>query len=287
MNKIIDGRKIARDVLAKVKKEIVFLKKRFGKRPKLVFVMVSPTKRDALLYANMQRKAAAEAGIAFDTRVFPKKISAGRLIDGIKKLDSDGNVTAIIVQHPLPRGIDRSAVSAISPEKDAEGIHPRNLGKLFRKEGLIVPCTGGAVMKILSARKIDLYGKDVVILGHSPIVGKPLSVMMLNEDATTSVCHIGTAEKGDVRSYTRKADVLVVAVGKPRMVKRNWIKKGAVVIDVGINAGPRGTVVGDVDYKDVLSKASLITPVPGGVGPVTVSILMRNVLRAFKAQCGV
>jgi methylenetetrahydrofolate dehydrogenase (NADP+)/methenyltetrahydrofolate cyclohydrolase len=138
-------------------------------------------------------------------------------------------------------------------------------------------------MKILSENEVDLYGKEVVIIGHSVIVGKPLSLMMLNETATTTVCHIGTSEKGDLASHARRADVLVVAVGKPEMVKGDWIKPGAIVIDVGINH-VGGKIVGDVDFSQAKEKASVITPVPGGVGPITVAILMRNVSRAFKKQ---
>ena len=248
--------------------------------PKLVSVSVGRS-GDAEIYVNMQRKAADFTGIEFSTLELEPSISQRELAGQIEKLNADRTVSAIIVQKPLPGGIDHSAVAAsIAPDKDAEGIHPLNLGRIFRRQADIVPCTPGAVMKILSERGVDLYGREVVIIGHSAIVGKPLSMMMLNEMATTTVCHIGTHEKGDLISHIGKADVLVVAVGKAEMVKGAWIKPGAVVVDVGINK-VAGGVVGDVEFDEAAEKASLITPVPGGVGPVTVSVLMRNVLRAY------
>ncbi|MBU1894742.1 MAG: bifunctional 5,10-methylenetetrahydrofolate dehydrogenase/5,10-methenyltetrahydrofolate cyclohydrolase, partial [Candidatus Omnitrophica bacterium] len=248
--------------------------------PKLVSLSVGYSE-DAEIYMNMQKKVSDYVGVEFVSQKLSADTSQDELIEQIKKLNLDSTVTSIIVQKPLPENIDHNiAVSSILPEKDAEGITPYNLGRIFRKEADIVPCTPGAVMKILKSCNVDLYGKEVVIIGHSAIVGKPLSLMMLNETATVTVCHVGTAEKGNIIAHTRKADILIVAVGKAAMVKPDWIKEGAVVIDVGINK-VEDKIQGDVDFLETEKKASIITPVPGGVGPVTVSILMRNVLRAY------
>jgi methylenetetrahydrofolate dehydrogenase (NADP+)/methenyltetrahydrofolate cyclohydrolase len=285
MAEIIDGRRMAEDIRGGIKKEIDAVRETSGRTPKLVSIMAGIDK-DAELYVSAQGKTAKSVGIDFVSFCFKDDVTQDELINKIDELNSDASVTAIIVQHPLPSGIDHDkVVSVIRPEKDAEGIHPYNLGRLFRKDADLVPCTPGAVMKILNLKGVDLYGKDVVIIGRSAIVGKPLSLMMLNESATTTVCHTGTYKKGDITGYTGKADILVVAMGKPGIVKADWVKEGAVVIDVGIN-NVSGRIVGDVDFDDVSKKASLITPVPGGVGPVTVSILMRNVLRSYRLQYG-
>ncbi len=283
MAELIDGREIARQINAAVKENILKIRSSAGRPPRLVS-LIAGGGEDAEIYVNMQKRTAGLVGVEFSTRTLGADISQDGLAEEIEKLNSDRDVTAIIVQKPLPEGIDHAtAVSRIMPEKDAEGLHPHNLGRLLRRDADIVPCTPGAVMKMLRVRGIDLYGKEVVIIGHSAIVGKPLSLMMLNEMATTTVCHIATAKKGKLQAHAKGADVLVVAVGKPEMVRGDWIAEGAVVIDVGINrVGDR--IVGDVKFSEAAEKASLITPVPGGVGPVTVSILMRNVLRAYRNQ---
>jgi methylenetetrahydrofolate dehydrogenase (NADP+)/methenyltetrahydrofolate cyclohydrolase len=283
MSLLIDGKKIAKKIDATVKEELSKLSGCANFPPKLVSLVVG-RQEEAEIYVKMQERMAKEIGINFETRNLDEHIGQAGLAEEIDKLNEDSSVTAIMVQKPLPEGVDYSStISGILPEKDAEGIHPYNLGKILRGEADIVPSTPGAVMKILRVNGVDLYGKEVVIVGHSAIVGKPLSIMMLNESATTTVCHIGTSEKGDLVSHIKKADVLVVAVGKPEMVKGSWIKEGAIVIDVGIN-NVDGNLVGDVDFEGAKKKAAIITPVPGGVGPVTVAILMRNVLRAFRNQ---
>jgi methylenetetrahydrofolate dehydrogenase (NADP+)/methenyltetrahydrofolate cyclohydrolase len=283
MAKVIDGREIAHSINEKVKEGIKHLRPSAGAQPKLVSITAGQSK-DAEIYVNMQKKAAELVGIEFVPRELGANITKEALREEIERLNTDSEVTAIIIQKPLPEGVDHdSLVAGIRPEKDAEGIHPYNLGKILRKEADIVPCTPGAVMKILRTEKVDLYGREVVIIGHSAIVGKPLSMMMLNEMATTTVCHIGTYEKGELAVHAKRADILIVAVGKAGLVGGDWVKEGAVVIDVGINKA-RGGIVGDVKFDEVSRKASIITPVPGGVGPVTVSILMRNVFRAYKNQ---
>jgi len=280
---LINGKDIAKRIMLSVASELGELKASLGHIPKLVSISVGKH-HDAEIYINMQQKAADEIGIEFERLKLNKNISQNELIAKIEELNKDKTATAVIVQQTLPEGIDHYRVTShITPRKDAEGIHPYNLGKIFRRDADIVPCTPGAVMKIVDVLGTGLYGKEVVIVGHSDIVGKPLSLMMLNETATTTVCHIGTSEKGDIKAHTRRADILVVAVGKAEMVKADWVKHGAVVVDVGINKAG-GKIVGDVDFNEVSKKAGAITPVPGGVGPITVSILMRNIMRAYKTQ---
>jgi methylenetetrahydrofolate dehydrogenase (NADP+) / methenyltetrahydrofolate cyclohydrolase len=278
--KIIDGRRIAKEMSDSVRDKIKELYASSSLRPRLVSLSVGKDEGSDI-YINMQSRLASEVGIEYSLRELADTASYEDILDEIRKLNADSSVTSVIVQKPLPEGIchDR-IVSALDPEKDAEGIHPLNLGKILRMEARIVPCTPGAVMKVLTSEAVDLFGKEVVIIGHSAIVGKPLSLMMLNALATTTVCHIGTYERGLIEEHSRRADILVVAVGKANMVKGSWVKKGAVVIDVGINRS-EGKIVGDVDVAEVSGKASLITPVPGGVGPVTVAILMRNVYRSY------
>ena len=282
MSERIGGKIIAEEINLSVKKKIKEISSQ-DRSPKLVSLTVGESE-DADIYVNMQKKAAAFVGVNFVNLRLENGITQENLFDLTRELNSDKSVTSVIVQKPLPDGFDHDRiVSSILPEKDAEGIHPYNLGKILRREADIVPCTPGAIMKILTVKNVNLFGKEVVIIGHSAIVGKPLSLMMLNEMATTTVCHIGTFEKGDLKAHARRADILVVAVGKAGLIKGDWIKEGAIVIDVGINKMD-GKIVGDVMYPEVTKKAALITPVPGGVGPVTVSILMRNVLRSYMEQ---
>ena len=279
--KIIDGRLIAREMSNSVRDKIEGLYRASGVRPRLVSLSAGRNEGSDI-YVNMQSRLAREVGIEFSIVELPVTVSQEDILCRIKALNKDDSVTSVIVQKPLPEGINHDKmVASLDPEKDAEGIHPYNLGKILRMEAQIVPCTPGAVMKVLHSEGVDLFGKEVVIIGHSAIVGKPLSLMMLNALATTTVCHIGTHEKGDLKEHCRRADIIVVAVGKANMVKKDWVKPGAVVVDVGINRVDN-KIVGDVDFSSVSEKTSLITPVPGGVGPVTVAILMRNVYRSYK-----
>ncbi|MDD5633815.1 MAG: bifunctional 5,10-methylenetetrahydrofolate dehydrogenase/5,10-methenyltetrahydrofolate cyclohydrolase [Candidatus Omnitrophica bacterium] len=285
MAELIDGKGIAQGLNLKIQKEIAEIKAKTGFSPKLVSFLIGKSE-PAEFYVNMQKKVSEFIGIEFENHKLTGDESQDLVIENVRRFNSDKSVTAIIVQKPLPTGMDHGMiVSAIDPAKDAEGVHPYNLGQIFRRRAEIIPSTPGAVMAILKAEGVDLYGKEVVIIGHSSIVGKPLSLLLLNEMATTTVCHIATHEKGTLKSHAEKADVLIVAVGKAEMVKGDWIKPGAVVIDVGINE-VGGKIVGDVKFSEASKKASLITPVPGGVGPVTVSVLMKNVLKIYRKQNG-
>ncbi|MCK5450308.1 MAG: bifunctional 5,10-methylenetetrahydrofolate dehydrogenase/5,10-methenyltetrahydrofolate cyclohydrolase [Candidatus Omnitrophica bacterium] len=282
MAEIINGKAIASKINEKVKSEIDKISASGG-MIKLASLMVGKSKSSEI-YVKMQRKTAELVGIEFVTSVLDEGVTQDEIIEAIEKLNAEETVTAIIVQNPLPEGIRHDKIiSKISPGKDAEGLHPYNLGKILRREADILPCTPGAIMKMLRLQNIDLYGKEVVIIGDSPIVGKPLSLMMMNEMATTTVCNIATSERGDLSRHARGAEIIVVAVGKAEMVRGDWVSPGTIVIDVGINKTDKG-IVGDVCFEEVLEKAAALTPVPGGVGPVTVSILMRNVLRAYKDQ---
>jgi len=213
-------------------------------------------------------------------------ISQGELTDFIEKLNKDKDVTAVIVQLPLPKQINSRIIPEfIDAKKDAEGMNPVNLGKVLLADHTIAPCTPLAVMELLKLSGVNLYGKEAVVVGHSEIVGKPLSLMLLKEFATTRVCHIATGERGSLADHVKEAEILVVAVGKAGLVKGEWIKKKAIVIDVGINrVGDK--LVGDVEFDEAARRAGFITPVPGGVGPLTVTMLMKNVIEAYKVQNG-
>ncbi|MDD4956731.1 MAG: bifunctional 5,10-methylenetetrahydrofolate dehydrogenase/5,10-methenyltetrahydrofolate cyclohydrolase [Candidatus Omnitrophica bacterium] len=283
MATIIDGREIARRIKEEVRAHVDGITTSGAPAPRLVSLS-SGAGDDAEIYIKMQQRAAEQVGIEFVRKDLGENARMADMMAEVKELNADKGTTAIILQKPLPfNGEHNRIVACVAPEKDAEGLHPFNLGKILRKEADIVPCTPGAVMHILKVSGVELYGKEVVIVGHSEIVGKPLSLMMLNQGATTTVCHIATAEAGTLTEHTQGAEILVVAVGKAGLVKENWVSKGAVVVDVGINSVD-GVITGDVDFEDVSRKASVITPVPGGVGPVTVAILMRNVLRAYLRQ---
>jgi methylenetetrahydrofolate dehydrogenase (NADP+)/methenyltetrahydrofolate cyclohydrolase len=185
---------------------------------------------------------------------------------------------------PLPKQIDYKIISSfIAPEKDAEGMHPANLGKVLLGKAKIIPCTAKSAFTLVKSTGVKLYGKEVVVVGHGEIAGKPLSLLFLEEFATTTVCHIGTSEAGKLVEHVKRAEILVVAVGKAGLIKGEWIKDGAIVIDVGINR-VEGKVVGDVEFEEAEKRASWITPVPGGVGPLTVTMLMQNLIEATKLQ---
>ncbi len=211
-------------------------------------------------------------------------ITESSLIDFIQKLNADEAVSGIIIQMPLPETIDYKKISQfILPSKDIDGMHPSNIGKIISGQAKILPCTAAAVMELVNESGIDLYGKEVVVVGHSEIVGKPIALLLLDRFATVTVCHIGTSKAGKLEEHVRRAEVLIVAVGKAGLIKGEWIKEGAVVIDVGINRVD-GKIVGDVEFDEAQKRASFITPVPGGVGPLTVTILMRNLAEAAKSQ---
>ena len=279
MAKLLEGKPVAERIKEQIKQDVQLLKT----KPVLASVQVGDN-AGAEAYAKSQNKVASGLGIEYQFHKLPQDISERSLIDFIEKLNADRFVNGIIVQMPLPQHIDYKKISQyIYPDKDVEGMHPSNIGKLLFGKAQIIPCTPAAVMELLAETGVDLYGKETVIVGHSEIVGKPLSLLLLDKFATVGVCHIGTSKAGKLQEHVSKAEVLVVAVGKAGLIKGEWIKDGAVVVDVGINR-VNDKIIGDVEFEAAQMRASWITPVPGGVGPLTVTMLMRNLITAAKLQ---
>lgn len=277
---LLDGKKVASEMRERMKSEIMELRQRHSKTPLLASIQIGENVASSV-YIKSQARIAEDMGIDYRLLSLPQGVSKIDLAREIAKLNTDLGVHGIIVQAPLPQGLNMHEVIAlVDANKDAEGMHPQNLGKIVLGQAKITPCTAQACMELLRYYKIKLYGKEVVIVGHSEIVGKPLSLMLLNEFATTTVCHIATSEADKLVEHIERADILIVAVGKAHIIKGSWVKKDAVVIDVGINkVGDR--IVGDVEFEAAEKRASYITPVPGGVGPMTVMMLMKNMLELF------
>ena len=275
---ILDGKAIAARMAQEIAREILSLKA----RPVLAILSFATPASE--VYRKAQRQQAAALGI--QTRehacsTAAKQDEVERIING---WNADDSVHGIFVHQPMPSGIDPQRVSAIiDPRKDIEGIHPQNSARRFFAKARIGSCTALAVMRLIEETHIDLEGREAVVVGHSEIVGRPVSMLLLDKLATTTVCHLGTDKAGRLEEHVKRADVLVVAVGRPHLVRGAWIKPGAVVIDVGINV-VGGRVVGDVEFDAAKARAGYITPVPGGVGPVTVMMVMKNTVEAFKLQ---
>jgi len=269
---LLDGKKVAARIEADVKKAVAGLKKG---APRLVGVSVGETPA-TYVHLKSQARLAGELGIAYHLEVLPQDATQKEVADVIGGFNKDAATTGIILQVPLPAALSAEALRhVIAPEKDAEGVHPLHLGAVVLGSGSVVPCTAAACMEILKDYDIPLRGKEAVVVGHSEIVGKPLSMMLLKEFATTTVCHVATFEAGRLEEHVRRADVLVVAVGRPGLIKGEWIKEGAAVLDAGINRSGSG-IAGDVVFDSASRRAAWITPVPGGVGPVSVAMLMKN-----------
>lgn len=279
MVRLLEGKPIAEKIKEEIRQEILDS----GSAPVLASIQVGEN-AGAASYIKSQQKVAEALGIVYQLHKLEQNITEANLIEFIQRLNSDKSVNGIIVQMPLPTQIDYKKISAfISAEKDVEGMHPANIGKIIFGKATVLPCTAASVMELLNTTGADLYGKEVVVVGHSEIVGKPLALLLLDKFATVTVCHIGTSKAGKLEEHVRRAEVLVVAVGKAGLIKGDWIKEGAIVIDVGINrVGDK--IVGDIEFEKAKEKASFITPVPGGVGPLTATILMRNLLKAKKSQ---
>jgi methylenetetrahydrofolate dehydrogenase (NADP+)/methenyltetrahydrofolate cyclohydrolase len=280
---ILDGKALAQNLKEGLKIEVAALKQKTGLVPCLVNVIVG-NDHGSCAYAKSQKNAAEYIGIHYELKVLPADVRQDDLNVCIKKLNDDSSVNGIMIHKPLPPHIDYGSVANhVDTVKDLEGINVSNIGKMILGKTKIIPCTPASVMEHIKSTGYDMRGKEAVIVGHSVIVGKPLSLLLLEQYATVTVCHIATSDAGRLQDHVSRADVLVVAVGKPAIIKGNWIKEGAIVIDVGINrVGDK--IVGDVEFDVAQTKASFITPVPGGVGPVTVVMLMRNGVEAFKAQ---
>ncbi|MCX5712286.1 MAG: bifunctional 5,10-methylenetetrahydrofolate dehydrogenase/5,10-methenyltetrahydrofolate cyclohydrolase [Candidatus Omnitrophica bacterium] len=279
MAKLLEGKPVAERIKEELKNKILAM----AKPPVLASILVGDN-AGAQSYVKSQKKAAENLGIVYQLHSLGNDTDEKSLIEFINKLNVDKSVNGIIVQMPLPQSIDYKKISRhISPEKDIEGMNPQNFGKIIFGQAQILPCTAAAVMELLKESKVDLYGKEVVVVGHSEIVGKPVTLLLLDKFATVTVCHIGTSKAGKLEEHVKKAEVLIVAVGKAGLIKGEWVKEGAIVIDVGINR-VADKIVGDVEFEAAEKRASFITPVPGGVGPLTVTMLMRNLVEATKLQ---
>lgn len=278
MAKIIDGKALAAKIRGKMAAEVKELEAK-GVKPGLAVVLVGddPASR---VYVSMKEKACAEAGMLSVEHKLAAETPEAELLALIDRLNNDPAIHGILVQLPLPKQIDESKViEAISPTKDVDGFHPYNAGRLLTGKPLFQPCTPYGVMVMLEEEGVDLTGKEVVVVGRSNIVGKPVAIMCLQKHATVTICHSRTK---NLAEQVGKADVVIAAVGQPEMIKGEWIKEGAVVIDVGVNRVGEKKLVGDVEFEAASKRASAITPVPGGVGPMTITMLLYNTLESAK-----
>lgn len=276
MNNIIDGIKISTEIRKDIKQIINETKI----TPSLAVIQVGDNKASSI-YIKNKKKACEEVGIRFEHIKFNDTISEELVINEIKRLNNDISINGILVQLPLPLGFDEGKIiNTISPVKDVDGLTYQNVGNLVLENDCLVPCTPLGVMELLKAYNVRLSGKNVCLVGRSNLVGKPLIQLLLRNDATLSICH---SKSLDIKNHTKQADVLIVAAGHPNLITKDMVKDGVVIIDVGINK-EGNLLCGDVDFDGVSKKASLITPVPGGVGPMTVACLLKNVVKAYQIQ---
>lgn len=280
MAKIIDGKYISGVVRDEIAAKVAALKEQ-GINPCLAVIIVGDDPASKV-YVNNKKKACEKAGIKSLEFVLPETTSQPELLELIEKLNNDATVNGILVQLPLPSGLnEREVINSINPEKDVDAFHPYNVGKIMIGDYSFLPCTPAGIMILLERYNVDISGKHCVIIGRSNIVGKPMAMLMLKKNATVTICHSKTQNLKEICS---QADILVAAVGKAKFVTVDMVKEGAVVIDVGINRCEDNKLYGDVDYDNVFEKADYITPVPGGVGPMTVTVLLENTLKAAEMQ---
>jgi len=277
--RILDGKSLASQVRAKVKRDVETLSQR-GIRPGLAVILAGddPASR---VYVRNKVRACEETGVRSQLFELPASVSEEALIDRVLSLDDDEEVHGILVQLPLPKHIDAQKVlAAVSPAKDVDAFHALNLGALLEGHPRLLPCTPAGVMRLIEHAQLPVAGAHAVVVGRSNIVGKPLALLLLQRDATVTICH---SKSRDLENLTRSADILIAAVGRPKLIKAAMVKPGACVIDVGVNRLSDGSLCGDVDFKPVAEVAGWITPVPGGVGPMTIAMLLENCLRAASA----
>lgn len=278
MEKRLDGRQVSIKIKENIRSEITFLRERKGIIPSLTVIIVGNNKASEVYVRNKER-ACQEVGIESQIIRLPETTTEDSLIQTIEDLNQQPTVTGILVQLPLPAHINTQAVlQAINPAKDVDGFHPTNVGRMQLGLDTVLPCTPMGILTLLEQENIELEGKHVVILGRSDIVGKPMAQLCLAKNATVTLCHSKTQ---NIRSLTQQADVLIVAIGKAQWITADDIKEGAIVIDVGINRLDDGRLVGDVDFESVFPKCHRITPVPGGVGPMTITSLLANTLKCL------
>ncbi len=277
---LIDGKKAAKEIRAAIGQEVAKLKASTGSVPGLATVLVGEDPASAV-YVRNKNKICKELGFVSLEHTLPENTGEKDLLALVNELNRNDTVSGILVQLPLPKHIDSIKIlEAIDPAKDVDGFHPVSVGRLMMGTADLAPCTPSGIIEMLDRYGVEIEGKHAVVLGRSNIVGKPIAMLLLHRNATVTICHSRTK---DLPKVTKTADILIAAVGRPNMVTEDMVKEGAVVIDVGINRVD-GKLVGDVDFAGVEPKASLITPVPGGVGPMTIAMLMANTLKAFKAQ---
>ncbi len=284
MANLIDGKKISAEVKEKVRLETASLVEKHGIQPGLAVVIVGndPASR---VYVNNKKKACEAVGFRSWEYALPEDTTQAELLELVETLNAEKNVNGILVQLPVPAQIDDKAIiNAISPAKDVDAFHPENVGQIMIGDYKFLPCTPAGVMELIDSTGIEVSGKKCVVIGRSNIVGKPMAMLLLHRSGTVTICHSRTV---DLPSVTKEADILVAAVGKANFVTGDMVKEGAVVIDVGMNRLENGKLCGDVNFAEVEPKASWITPVPGGVGPMTIAMLMRNTLTAAKSQNGI
>lgn len=280
MAEIIDGKALARKIRMELKEEVEKLKKK-NIFPKLAVIMVGEDKASKV-YVRNKSKACEEIGVEYEEFLLKDDTKMEDLLNLIEELNNRPDINGILLQSPIPKHLDiNKAFNKIDYRKDVDGFNPVNVGKLVIGEDCFISCTPFGVMKMLEEYGIEIEGKNAVVVGRSNIVGKPLAQCLLKKNATVTICHSRTK---NIHEITNNADILVAALGKPKYIKENMVKEGAVVIDIGINRGDDGKLVGDVDFENVSKKASYITPVPGGVGPMTIAMLMNNVVKAAKEQ---
>ena len=279
MAEIISGKLVSTEVRNSIKSEIEIFKSESGINPGLAVILVGNNPASAV-YVRNKHKACLEVGINSYEITMPEETTEEELLNKIAELNADENVHGILVQLPLPKHISEdNVINSISPEKDVDAFHPANVGKIVIGKYDFLPCTPAGIMELLHFYNIDISGKECVVIGRSNIVGKPMALLLLAENGTVTVCHSRTKDLSEV---TKRADILVVAIGRPKFVTKDMVKPGAVVIDVGINRLDDGKLCGDVDYEAVEPIVDMITPVPGGVGPMTITMLLKNTLTAAK-----
>ncbi len=283
MADIMNGKTVSASIRDKIKLDVEHLKDKYGVTPGLAVILVGDDPASQI-YVRNKHKACTELGINSYEILLDKNVSESELIEKIEELNIDNNVHGILVQLPLPKHIsEENVINAISKDKDVDAFHPYNVGKILTGDYTFAPCTPSGIISILDYYNVSLTGKKCAVIGRSNIVGKPMALLLLERNATVTVCHSKTT---DITAEVKQADVVIVAVGRPEFIKGHQLKDGAVVIDVGINRTCDGKLVGDVEFSSASKVASLITPVPGGVGPMTITSLMQNTVKAAKKSIG-
>ena len=278
MKDIIDGRKVSLEIKEEIKKFVLNRKNENKSIPKIASILIG-NDEGSIYYQNSQEKVATSLGVEFLKIKLDEKITEENVIKEIYRLNNDSSISGIMILLPLPKGLnEKNIVNAISPKKDIDCLTYESVGKLYLGEETFIPCTPESILTLLKSYNVQLEGKEVVIIGRSNIVGKPAFQLLLNQNATVTICHSKTK---NLQEICKRADVLIVAIGKPKFINSNYIKRGAVLIDVGTSSY-EGKITGDIDFENVKDKAALITPVPGGVGALTTTLLIRNSCKALE-----